>query len=114
MNEHERLDLSALDPMRHPDHWHAFVGATLLRVDAALAGRAPDPLSLIASWTRPLLAAAAAALVLLLPVELALEAREAHAEQVQRLVALSSRWAQGETPPSGADFLRALAEQGRP
>ena len=114
MNENEQFDLSALSTEQDPDHWHAFVGATLMRVDAVLASRAEDPLSLIASWTRPLVIAAAVAVMVLIPVELALEAQEAHAEQVQRLVALSSDLGQGDAPPSGADFLRALAEQGQP
>lgn len=114
MNEHERFDLSALSTEQDPDHWHAFVGATLMRVDAALTRRAEDPLSLIASWTRPLLIAAAVAVMLLVPVEIVLETREARAEQVQRLVALSTEWGRSEAPPSGTDFLQALAEQGRP
>jgi hypothetical protein len=114
MNEHDRLDLSALDPLREPAHWRAVVEATLTRVDVVLARRPPDPLSLIASWTRPLLVATAVALALLVPVELALEMREARAEQVQRLVELSAHWRDGEPPPSGSEFLRALAEEGRP
>lgn len=113
MSEHERLDLSVLDPMRDPDHWYTFVGATRMRVDAVLARRAQDPLSLIASWRRPLLIAAAVAAVLLVPLEFALDAREARAERVQRLVALSTGLDRTQPPPSGADFLRALAE-GRP
>lgn len=114
MNEHEPLDLSELGTGRDPDHWRAVTDATLRRVDAVLARRARDPLALIASWTRPLLIATAAALALLLPVELALELREARAEQVQRLVALSSGWHSAEPPPTGADFLRALVEGEQP
>ena len=114
MIEPDRLDLSPLDPMRDPARWRAVVDATLLRVDAALSRRARDPLSLIAAWRRPLLIAAAAALALLVPVELALETREARAEQVQRLVALSAEWSGAERAPSGADFLRALAAGERP
>lgn len=112
MNDDERLDLSSLDPLREPAHWYGFVAATLLRADAPLARRAQDPLSLIASWTRPMLAAAATTLVLLVPVEVTLERREARAEQVDRLVALSSAWDGSALPPSGADFVRALANPG--
>ena len=115
MNEHEppRLDLSALGTDRDPARWRDVVDATMARVDAALARRPQDPLTLIASWSRPLLAATAAAVAVLVPLELALEAREARAEQVRRLVALSTEWDSGEPPPSGADFLRALAEESR-
>jgi hypothetical protein len=114
MNEHDRLDLSPLDPLRDPAHWRSVVDATLVRVDAVLARRPQDPLSLIASWTRPLLVATLVALAVLVPVELALEMREARAGQVERLVELSADWRHGEPPPSGSDFLRALVEERQP
>lgn len=114
MNEDDRLDLSPLDPMRDPGHWQAVMGATLMRVDAVLFQRRQDPLSLIASWSRPLLVAAATAVALLVPAEIALETREERAEQVRRLVALSTGWQEEGAPPSGSDFLRALAAEGRP
>ena len=115
MNEDDRLDLSPLDPMRDPARWRAVVDSTMSRVDAVLGQRAAqDPLTLIAHWTRPLLLATAATLAVLVPVELALEAREREAEQVERLVALSSAIDEGEQPPSSAEFLRALAERGTP
>lgn len=114
MND-DRMDLSPLDPMRDPGHWGAVMAATLTRVDAVLAERelASDPLALIASWTRPVLAAAAITIALLIPVELTLEMREAEAERVERLVTLSSAMNGGATP-TGADFLQALAEMGQP
>jgi len=51
---------------------------------------------------------------LLIPIELALELRESRAEQVERLVSLSSRWEDGGKPPSGAAFLRALTAEVTP
>jgi hypothetical protein len=104
------FDLSPLDPMRDEPRWRAVVDRTLARVDAVVAERArrEDPLDLIASWRRPLLVAAAAAIALLVPAELALERREARARRVERLVAVSSRVAQGAAP-TGADFRRALS-----
>ena len=115
MNQDDRLDLSPLDPMRDPARWRAVVDSTLNRVDAVLLQRAAqDPLTLIAQWTRPLLVATAATIAMLVPVELALEARERQTEQVERLVALSSALDERSEPPSSADFLRALAEQGAP
>lgn len=114
MTDRDRIDLSALDPMRDPDHWRSVVTETLARVDAALDRRTRDPLFTIATWRRPLLVAAAIAVLVLVPVELALETKEPQAEQVQRLVSLSAAWDEGESPPSGADFLRALASGDRP
>lgn len=103
-----RLDLSALAPA--PDRWRAVMDGALARADAALAERARrhDPLALIAGWRRPLLAAAAAALLLLVPVEMALEAREDRAERVRGLVSLTTAWASGAQAPTGADLLRAV------
>ena len=109
MRDHDRLDLAELGTERDPARWKAVVDARLARVDEALAARAPDPLSLIASWSRPLLIGTGVAVALLLPAELLLELREARAERVQRLVALSADWDGHEPPPSGEDFLRALA-----
>ena len=114
MTDHDRLDLSALDPARDPEHWERVMAATLIRVDAVLSRRIDDPLTAIAVWKRPLLVAAGVALALLIPIELALELRESRAEQVERLVSLSSRWEDGRTPPSGAEFLRALTAEGTP
>jgi hypothetical protein len=110
MNDDDRFDFSALDPMRDPEHWREVVATTLGRVDAALDRRTADPLATIVGWKRPLLIAAAVAVALLVPVELALELREPRAEQVQRLVSLSIDWG-GDDPPSGAAFLRALAAE---
>lgn len=114
MHDDVRLDLSPLDP--DPGRWRGVTGATLARVDAALAERARrhDPLAAIAGWRRPLLAAAAAAVLLLVPVELALEAREDRAGPVRGLVTLSTEWARGARQPTGADLLRALDAGGRP
>lgn len=105
----EPLDLSALDPRRDPERWRAVVEGTRTRVDAVLETRAggDDPLDVLASWRRPLLVAAAAAILALIPAEIALERREAEMERVQRLVAIS-HWASPAQRPTGADFLRAL------
>ena len=108
MSGEERLDLSALDPARDPERWERVVAEALARVDAVLP-HTRGALSTIAAWRRPLLIAAAVTLALLVPVELALEAREPRVEQVRRLVSLSVDWGRGAYPPSVSDFLRALA-----
>jgi hypothetical protein len=114
MPEQEPLDLSELDPMREPERWRAVVEATLLRVDAVLATRPRDPLSLIASWSRPLTLAACLALALLIPIEIMLERREAGTEQLQTLVRLSTQTALGEGLPTGAELSRALGHDTLP
>ncbi len=77
-------------------------------MDDALLHRRQDPLALIAGWRRPLLAAAAAALLVLVPLEVALELRETRAETVRGLVAASTAWAQEGRAPTGAELLRAM------
>ena len=116
MKEQEPVDLSPLAAAADPARWQRVVDATLSRVDAVLEARerAQDPLTLIASWRRPVLIAAGVALAVLVPVELLLEVREARAEQVEALVTLSSGLTRSEAPPSGADFLRALAAESQP
>ena len=107
-----RLNLRALDPMEDPPHWHSVVASTMARVDAVLAARtaADDPLDLIARWRRPLLVAAAAAVALLIPAEIALERREARTERVERLVEISTGWSSGKAP-AVSDFLRAIGAE---
>jgi hypothetical protein len=109
-----RLDLSALDPARDAGRWRAVLDGTLARVDGVLLQRRQDPLALIAGWRRPLLAAAAAVLAVLVPVEVALERREARAEAVRGLVSASTAWAQEGRTPSGAELLRAMGTGGAP
>lgn len=106
--DERRVNLSALDPARDPARWRAVLDATLARVDDALLHRRQDPLALIAGWRRPLLAAAAAALLVLVPVEVALERRETRVETVRGLVAASTAWAQEGRAPTGAELLRAM------
>lgn len=114
MTDRNRIDFSALDPMQDPGHWRDVMAETLARVDGVLDRRRQDPLTTIAGWRRPLLAAAAIAVLVLVPVELALETREPQTEQVRRLVSLSTGWDRGESPPTGADFLRALTSRELP
>ena len=106
--DERRLDLAALDPARDPARWRAVLDATLSRVDEVLLQRRQDPLSLIAGWRRPVLAAAAAAVVLLVPVEIALERRETRVETVRGLVVVSNTWAREGRAPTGAELVRAM------
>jgi hypothetical protein len=110
MNE-ERIDLSALEPGGDGGRWDAAVRRTLERVEAVLAERArsDDPFAFIARWRRPVLAAAAAVIVVLIPVEWALERREAGAERVRDLVRLSGEAVRGEQHPTGAELLGTVS-----
>ncbi|HEX2210999.1 MAG TPA: hypothetical protein VHG93_25170 [Longimicrobium sp.] len=113
MMDDRRLNLSALDPARAPRPWRAVMEATMARVDGVLLARArPDPLTLIAGWRRPLLALAAGAVLLLVPVEVALERREARQEALRGLVSVSTAWAQEGRDPTGAELLRAIRTGG--
>ena len=113
MSDNDRLDLSPLDPAADPARWRAVMDATLERVELVLRARRQDPLTLIASWSRPLLVSAAVAVAVLVPLQVALDAREVREEQVRRLVDLSVVVDHSGTPPSGADIRRALAEGAR-
>ncbi len=110
----ERLDLSALDPTSDPGRWQNVVDVTLARVDGVLRERERqnDPLTMIAAWMKPLLIAGAVALAILIPIEVALESGNNRANQIDQLVALSTAWADGDSP-TGADLIRALS-QGAP
>jgi hypothetical protein len=114
MMDDERVNLSALDPARDPGRWRAVMEATMTRVDGVLLNRVrPDPLALIAGWRRPLLAMAAGTVLLLVPVEVALERRETRQEPLRGLVDVSNAWAQEGRAPTGAELLRAIRTGGR-
>jgi hypothetical protein len=111
--ETEKFDLTALDPTTDPGHWDAFVEATLVRADRVLEARREsqnDAFWLIARWRRPLLAAAALFLAVLVPTEFLLEQRASRAEAVHRLATVSITWVERNQGPSGAEILRTIAE----
>jgi hypothetical protein len=113
MMDERRLNLSALDPARDPARWRGVVQATMARVDGVLLARArPDPLALRAGGGGPRRGAPAAAVLLLVPVEVALERREARRETVRGLVSVSTAWAQEGRAPTGAELLRAIRTGG--
>ena len=111
--DEKAVDLSQLDPERDARRWDAFVAATVARAEGALAARSRSALDTIASWSRPVLLAAAMLVALLVPAEMLLDARERRAEQVQRLVTISVDWSRGDAP-TGSELARALAPGARP
>jgi hypothetical protein len=109
MND-RRLDLSVLDPMRDPERWRSVMNATLARVDAVIANRVhrTGPLTMLAAWYRPVLAAAALTLLMLIPIEYALERRDDRAEYVGRLVSLSTESLRGQVKVTADILIRAM------
>ena len=112
--DEQPLNLAALDPARDPARWRAVVEGTLDRVDAALQRRRTDPLAMIAAWRRPLLAAAAAVLLVLVPVELGLERREARGRPVRALAEVSAAFVPEGRLPTAAVLVRAMTVGGDP
>jgi hypothetical protein len=116
MNEPEPVNLSPLDPARHPERWSAVVEATRLRVEAVLAERtaSPDALAVVGGWARPILAGAAVALGLL-GATLAAVRESAPpalpASDAQRLAALTVGFADGHVP-TGAELAAAVQARG--
>ena len=113
MTEPEPVDLSALDPARNPERWAAIVEATRLRVAAALRERDADPWVVLLGWSRPLLATAAALLVLLgaTVVERA-ASRPAAASEARRLAYLSESAVLHGRTPNGAQVWAAMHGSG--
>ena len=112
MNELDPVDFSALqaDPIR----WKSIVTRTMEQVDVVMQARArsnSDPIEVIASWRRTLLAAAALVFAALPPVEILLEIRERRAETIHRLAMLSVVSAYTSSPPSAEAILRTLAAE---
>ena len=117
MHEPEGVDLSPLDPERDPERWRRAVQATRFRVAAVLRERERrmDPLDVLGGWTRPILAAAAALVVLLGAAEAALgSARADGAADARRLARLTEHAVLHGRAPSGAEILAAIRSGGTP
>jgi hypothetical protein len=117
MNDPERVDLSLLDPARNPEHWSRLMEATRLRVEAVLLGRATsiDALAVVGGWARPILAAAALALVLLGAARATLAGpapRAVATSDAQRLTMLTRGFIAGGHVPTGAELAAAIAARG--
>jgi hypothetical protein len=114
MSEAPPVDLSPLDPARDPDRWALIVQQTRTRVDAVFLERErqTDVLTIVAGWARPVLATAAAAL-LLLGASVAARSRTPppHASGARSLAALSAGYADGHVP-TGAELAAALGARG--
>jgi hypothetical protein len=113
MNEFEPVDLSLLDPAADGQRWSLVVETTRLRVAAVLRARELDPASVIIEWARPILAAAALMLLLLGGLTAALGRNRGPASEARRLARLSESSVLHGRPPTGAQFMAAIAAQER-
>jgi hypothetical protein len=116
MIDPERVDLSPLDPARDPEHWARIVEATRLRVEQVLSARADriGVLAVLGSWARPILAAAAVALLALGAALASARSPAPHVARtsdVARLAALSAGMADGHRP-TGAELAAAVRVRG--
>ena len=109
----ERFDFSALDPESDEVRWRALVNGVVERAAAVIEARADrdDPTTLIASWRRPILLAAAAAVALLVPVEFLLERREFDLQRAHALATRTVAWATATAGPTAADILRGMSPE---
>ena len=115
MNDFEPIDLSPLDPERDPQRWAVTVDAVRLRVEATLLQRSrePDPLAVLTLWVRPILAAAAVAVVLLGTAAITLAGRPTPAaSEARRLAYLAESSVVHGRTPTGAQVMNAIAGQG--
>jgi len=108
-DELDPIDLSELDPARQPERWAARMESTRLAVAAVLRGRRADPLEIVAGWARPILAAAAAVVVLLRAASGVLGPhRPARVDEARRLAVLTEAAVTGGHLPTGAELRAAL------
>jgi hypothetical protein len=113
MNDLEPIDLSPLDPERDPKHWALLVDVVRLRVEAAVAERArePDALAVLSGWARPILAAAAALLVLGTAAITLREPAVPATTEARRLAYLAESSVLHGRPPTGAQVMNAIGRR---
>ena len=102
----EKIDMSALDPARDAHHWNQLVESVVAR---ALARRQP-PLTFgyqMLTWSRPILAIAAALTLVFGISELLPHDRVAHARPVARAFVLAN-WAANNERPDTTKILQVL------
>jgi hypothetical protein len=104
-----RIDFTALGTTADPQRWQRIIDEALARVQPALAARRQqrDAVALIASWSRPLLAAAAVAALLLGSLAVTQE-DEPETTPAADLAAVSRAAVQLGTRPDAAVLLRIV------
>jgi hypothetical protein len=118
MHEPEPVDLSALDPERDQLRWARIVASTRSRVSAALAPRArePDPLEVLSGWSRPIVSAAAALLLLLGAAQATLGRPDelGHRSEARRLAWLTESAVLHGRTPTAAELTGVLRRGATP
>jgi hypothetical protein len=115
MTDYESIDLSPLDPGRDPRHWAKVTDTVRLRMEAALLQRRrePDPFAVLTTWARPILAAAAVALLVLGSAVVRLGSPHvSQAPQARRLAYLAESSVVHGRIPTGAQVMKVVIGQG--
>jgi hypothetical protein len=105
------LDLSPLDPARDRSAFDARVAAIVREAVHVAPGRDSTPLAMLAAWTRPALAAAAALVALALPSLIRQRPQPARAISTAEILGVPRpliESATSSTPPGVVDLVDAL------
>jgi hypothetical protein len=115
MTDFEPIDLSPLDPGRDPLRWAKVTDAVRFRVEAALLQRQreSDPFAVLSAWGRPILAAAAVALLVLGSAVVGLGSPGAsRASEARRLAYLAESSVVHGRTPTGAQVMNVIIGRG--
>jgi predicted NBD/HSP70 family sugar kinase len=115
MTDFEPIDLSPLDPERDPRRWAKVADTVRLRMEAALLQRTrePDPFAVLTVWARPILAAAAVALLVLGSAAVWVGgAGVSRASEARRLAYLAESSVVHGRTPTGAQVVNAIIGRG--
>lgn len=115
MTDSEPIDLSPLDPERDPARWAMMADAVRLRIDAALLQRTrePDPFAVLSGWARPILAAAAVALLMLGSAAVRLGSTPVpRASEARRLAYLAESSVVHGRIPTGGQVMQVIMGRG--
>ncbi|HEX7117596.1 MAG TPA: hypothetical protein VF212_02330 [Longimicrobiales bacterium] len=118
----ERVDLSALDPAADAERWERLVRRIMAGAAPELARRAAtrDPFTLLASWARPMIAAAAAITVISFavlrrtpgPVEIGSTASRGIVEALE-VPSPAADWLNEDRAPTVTDLVSVLEADNR-
>ena len=117
MHDPGRIDLSPLDPEGDPERWRRMMQATRLRMAAVLRDRErnADPLEVLSGWVRPILAAAAALLLLLGAADAMVDGPgPSPGSNARRLARLTEDAVLHGRAPTGAELLAAIRAEATP
>ncbi len=111
MTDFDPIDLSPLDPGRDPARWARLTDAVRGRMEAALLQRRreSDPFAVLSVWARPILAAAAVALLVLGSAAVGLGSPAvSRASEARRLAYLAESSVVHGRTPTGAQVMEVI------